>query len=109
MYFDEVQQFLKGKAPLFEKELALMKKLDNRGRRGIGGGYPSGVESSDMGGRGRSYGGLSGGDMQSHAPSQFQSGTSNNVPGSVPLIRRLRAQQAELGHLEAPNQENEEV
>jgi hypothetical protein len=64
LYYDEVYHFLKGKAPLFEKELALLKRQDRRQR--IDG-------SGDVGGR--SNGGLSGceggGDMYSHTPSQY--------------------------------------
>jgi hypothetical protein len=66
LYYDEVYHFLKGKAPLFEKELALLKRQDRRQR--IDG-------SGDVAGRGRSNGGLSGceggGDMYSHTPSQY--------------------------------------
>lgn len=33
-YYEDIQTFLKGKAPLFEKELTLLRKIEERERRG---------------------------------------------------------------------------
>ena len=63
LYFDEVQQFLRGKAPLFEKELALLRRLDGKRRPGDPPSWDSGMN------RGRSMAGLSGADQYSHTPS----------------------------------------
>ncbi len=92
-YYEEISAFLRGKAPLFEKELTLLRKLEDR----------------DKHRKGFMDGGLT--RVTSQTSNLTAGLNSNNVSSSNAgndLSRRLKAQQVELG-LEINEEENEDL